>query len=117
MKNSPHLTTASQVKVSKVGLRAFRKVGDFVKPTTRMIQIFGPAATNARLEIKEEQLLNLLNGGEIAVDLDLGTGYVILCLKGNQILGLGFYINGKVRSQLPRKELRSSMIQSTKQMA
>lgn len=75
-----------------------------------MIQYFGQEATKARLGINEEQLLNLLAGDSIAVDLDLDDGYVILDLGKRWILGLGLLINGRVRSQLPRKELRAIMV-------
>ena len=91
-------------------MRAFQEIGEFVKPTTRFIQIFGTAATRARLEIGKEQLQRLLEGQELPVDLGLSTGYVILTLSGHQVLGLGLFIDGKVRSQIPRKELRQPML-------
>ena len=78
-----------------------------------MIQHFGQEATNARLGINEEQLLKLLAGDSIPVDLDLDDGYVILDLGNCCILGLGLLINGRVRSQLPRKELRENMVKET----
>ena len=109
-KNGPHMRFASSLKVSKVGMRAFHKVSSFVKPTTRMIQRFGQEATKARLRINEEQLVKLLVGDSIPVDLDLDDGYVILDLGKRLILGLGLIINGEVRSQLPRKELREGMM-------
>jgi len=110
LRDVPQLATASRLKVSKAGLRAFQEIGEFVKPTTRFIQIFGTAATRARLEIGKEQLQRLLEGQELPVDLGLGTGYVVLTLGGHQVLGLGFFIDGKVRSQIPRKELRQPML-------
>ncbi len=82
-----------------------------MKPTTRMIQIFGHTATKARLEINERQLQRLLAGDELPFDLDLDKGYVILTLRDNLILGFGLFINGRVRSQIPRKELRKDMLQ------
>ena len=111
MKNVSHLRSAAGLKVSKTGLKAFRKVGAFIKPTTRMIQYFGNTATKARVEIDEGQLFKLLAGEEIPVDLDLEDGYVILALSMNRVLGFGFIYKGKVRSKLPRKELRHAMVQ------
>jgi NOL1/NOP2/fmu family ribosome biogenesis protein len=105
LKNIPRDAEVSKLKVTKIGLKAFEKVGAFVKPTTRMIQIFGESATKARVEIDEEQLVGLLAGEELRVDLDLDAGYVILVLRKNRILGLGFFINGRVRAQIPRKQL------------
>jgi NOL1/NOP2/fmu family ribosome biogenesis protein len=114
LRDTRRLGAASPLKVSRVGLRAFQKVGGFIKPTTRFIQIFGTAATRARLEIGGEQLQRLLAGQEIPLDLDLTKGYVILSLPENRILGLGFFINGKVRSQIPKKELRLAMVENDK---
>ena len=110
MKRSRHIETASRLKMSKVGLRAFRKIGDFVKPTTRFIQTFGRFASKATLQIDMAQLQTLLEGGEIPVDLKIDNGYVVLAIGANRVLGLGFLINGKIRSQLPRKEIRSAML-------
>jgi len=105
------METASRLKVSKVGLRAFQRVGSFVKPTTRFIQIFGRFASKAKLQLSMGQIQTLLEGGEIPVDLKLDNGYVVLAAEGNRVLGLGFLINGRIRSQLPKKEIRSAMLE------
>ena len=105
--------SASQLKVSKVGLRAFQKIGVFVKPTTRLIQVFGTAATKARIEIDDEQLTRLVAGEELSIAMDPDTGYVILVQSNKRVLGLGFFINGKVRSQIPKKELRQAMLETS----
>ncbi|MFH1933039.1 MAG: hypothetical protein ABIN18_15790 [Pseudomonadota bacterium] len=109
-KNVPHIRLASRLKISKMGMKVFHRVSSFVKPTTRMIQHFGQEATKAKLRINEAQLLKLLAGDSIPVDLDLDDGYVILDLGKRWILGLGLLINGRVRSQLPRKDLRENMV-------
>ncbi len=109
MRNSPQVLPTAQLKVSKVGLKAFQEVGAFVKPTTRMIQAFGYSATRATLEVDEEQLKRFLENEDLPMDLDLEKGYVILSLGKNMILGLGFYGHGKVKSQIPRKEIRKAM--------
>lgn len=110
VRNAPPMRRASQLKISRLGLKAFRKIGAFIKPTTRMIQVFGHAAIRAGFEINQEQLLRLLEGGEIPVDSTLDKGYVILTFGENQILGIGFLDNGKVRSQIPKKELKQVMV-------
>lgn len=104
-KNGAHL------KVSKVGLRAFRKVGQFIKPTTRFIQAFGRFATKAVFQMKMSQFKTLILTGEIPVDLALEKGYVILKLEDDVVLGLGFYIHGTIRSQLPRSEIRETILE------
>ena len=109
LKDVSHIMSASQLKVSRLGLKAFNKIGAFLKPTTRMIQIFGHAATRAKIDIDEKQLIRLLDGEELQVDLNVDTGYVILVLKKSEILGLGFYSDGKIRSQVSKKELRIAL--------
>ena len=70
-----------------------------------MIQQFGHLASRAVFEIDHADLETLVNNGEIACNLEFDNGYVILRLKG-KIMGLGLLINGMIRSQLPRKEIR-----------
>jgi len=110
IKNATQIAWASQLKVSKVGLKAFQRVGNFVKPTTRFIQTFGRFASKGKLQINMEQLQTLLKGGEIPVDLKLDNGYVILSTEEDRVIGLGFLINSKIRSQLPKKEIRRTML-------
>jgi hypothetical protein len=51
-----------------------------------------------------------MTGERLKVDLGIDNGYVILSLGGNRILGLGLYINGEIRSQISRRELRQTML-------
>ena len=111
MRKSEQMQNAAHLKVSKVGLRAFRKVGQFIKPTTRFIQNFGRFATKAVYDMEMGQLKTLVLTGEIPVDLNLEKGYVILTLEKDCILGLGFYIHDTIRSQLPGKEIRETMLE------
>jgi NOL1/NOP2/fmu family ribosome biogenesis protein len=104
LKNSPFLQSASQLKVAGVGLKAFQRVGKFVKPATRMVRMFGHLATRARVEMDEVQLQKLVDGEPLKVELDVEDGYVILSFK-DRILGLGLLIEGKVHLQMPRNEL------------
>ncbi len=108
---SEQVKNGTCLKVSKVGLRAFRKVGHFIKPTTRFIQAFGRYATKGVFRMDMRQLKTLITTGEIPVDLGLEKGYVILSLEDNVILGLGFYIHGTLRSQLPGNQIRESMLE------
>jgi NOL1/NOP2/fmu family ribosome biogenesis protein len=104
LKNSPFLQTASQFKVAGVGLKAFQRVGKFVKPTTRMIQMFGRLATRAKVEMDEVQLRKLVGGEPLNVELEVEDGYVILSFE-DRILGLGLLIEGKLYSQIPRNDI------------
>ncbi len=97
-----------------MGMKAFQKVGQFLKPTTRFIQVFGRLATRAALVISEGQLKDLLEGEGLCLDLDIEQGYVILKLDEKRVLGLGLYVNGTLRSQISLKALKSAMIRSEK---
>lgn len=104
LKNSPFLQSASRLKVVGFGLRAFQRVGKFVKPTTRMIQMFGSLATKAIVEIDDVQLQKLVSGESLHLELEIEDGYVILLFAGH-ILGLGLLIKGKILLQIPRNEM------------
>ncbi len=97
-----------------MGMKTFQKVGQFLKPTTRFIQVFGRLATRAALVISEGQLKDLLEGEGLCLDLDIEQGYVILKLDEKRVLGLGLYVNGTLRSQISLKALKSAMIRSEK---
>jgi NOL1/NOP2/fmu family ribosome biogenesis protein len=105
-----HLGMALNLRISKPGLKAFKQIGAYIKPTTRMIQIFGNAAKKARLDINTRELQLLLHGEMLSIDLDIETGYVILTLGKTNVLGLGFYSKGQVRSEITKKELRKNII-------
>jgi NOL1/NOP2/fmu family ribosome biogenesis protein len=110
MRKSPQLADGAHLKITKVGLRAFQRVGAFIKPTTRFIQIFGRQATRGTYRLSRDQLQTLIAGEEIPVDLEMDKGYVILTLGRDDALGLGFFINHAIRSQLPKGELRPEMM-------
>jgi len=113
LNHSRGLFHASGLKVAKPGIKAFHRVGAFVKPTTRMIQIFGRFATKEKAEIDGPQLGSMLGGEEIVLDQDqLTRGYVILTLKGAGVLGLGFFKDGKVRNQISKRQLTDAMVQA-----
>ncbi len=103
------MLTASKLKVHKTGLKAFTSIGDFIKPTTRFIQSFGHMATKGRVDINKHELRILVAGEKVIADTNLENGYVILVHNGS-VLGLGLLIDGIIRSQLPAKEIRVSMV-------
>jgi NOL1/NOP2/fmu family ribosome biogenesis protein len=105
LRDSGFIRTGTQLKVWRVGLKAFQEVGDFIKPTTRMIQLFGHKASTALMEISEKDLGSLARGEFIPCQGELENGYIILCLE-KRVLGLGLLIDGLVRSQIPRKDMK-----------
>ena len=101
LRASPYLEKAGTLKISFVGLRAFTKIGRFIKPSTRLIQVFGKYATRALLEIGKEDVMRLLTGETLPTKSEQADGYVILSCEGD-ILGLGLLLRKCVHSQLPR---------------
>jgi len=110
IRDSRFIPDIGRLKAAQAGLKAFRQVGGFIKPTTRIIQNFGRWASRARLRIDRGQLQALLGGEQIHMDMPLDNGYIILVIGKDNILGLGLYVNGRISSQLPRKEIRSAMV-------
>lgn len=71
-----------------------------------MVQVFGHHATKGTLELHDDQIRRLFAGETIPFAEKLENGYVILSFK-HRILGVGLVIDGKVRSQIPRKQIQS----------
>ena len=105
LNKSQLISEISHLKIKRLGIKAFKEVGSFIKPTTRIIQYFGHLATKAVFNIDEKQLEKLLIGEYLPFDNNLENGYVILSING-QVLGLGLLINGEIRSQLPSNDVR-----------
>lgn len=100
-----HLEQAVRLKAVQAGLKAFARVGNFIKPTTRFVQIFGRHATRAVIEMDRSELRRLLAGERIATSLECGQGYVILVVAGYGVAGLGLLVGGEIASQLRTREL------------
>lgn len=105
LKKSSEVERALQLKVWRVGLKAFQEVGRFIKPATRMIQLFGHRAEKAVLEIDMDDLNRLRKEGHIEVRMGIDNGYVILSCRSG-VLGLGLLIDDRLILQLPKKDIR-----------
>ena len=102
---SSHLEGAARLKVEAVGMKAFHYIGGYIKPSTRIAQVFGSYATRCRIDLGPDDLDRLVRGEEIQVDPQMGDGYVILILQGEP-LGVGLLLKGWLRSQIPKSETR-----------
>lgn len=104
---APWTDERMRLKVSKVGLRAFHRVGAFIRPSTKLVQLFGSHAVRCVVHLEMLEVARLLAGERIPVDFSCDKGYVILCLGASPVLGLGFFKDGFVTSQLPGKRQRA----------
>ncbi len=92
-----------RLKVSQVGMKAFDKVGKYLKPTTRMIQLFGHHATKGVQQVNDDELERLLRGEPVEVDRAIGDGFVILRLR-EHVVGVGLLMQGKITSRIRKSE-------------
>jgi NOL1/NOP2/fmu family ribosome biogenesis protein len=92
-----------RLKVSQVGLKAFDRVGKYLKPSTWMIQIFGHHATKGIYHLTVREFETLLKGDPLNVDSAMEEGFVILRL-GEHVLGVGLLSQGKITSRIRRSE-------------
>jgi len=111
MRRSPQLADAARLKVEYVGIKAFHRVGKYIKPTTRMVQYFGPMATKAIVSVLPGEFVRLAKGERLEKNLQMDDGYVIVRLGQEVVLGVGLWYKGKLISQIPKKELRHQMYQ------
>lgn len=76
-----------------------------MKPTTRLIQLFGSAASRSIFTLNEAELQSLLEGKGFETREELEDGYVLLKLENGYIVGLGLLIRGIVHSQIRKRDL------------
>jgi len=104
LRESDFIQKAHTLKSRIIGLKAFQEISTYLKPTTRFIQVFGHNANKAVYSINAKDLKLLLSGEPLHADPLIDNGYVILRFEGSS-LGLGLLINGKIKSQIPKKDL------------
>ena len=98
-----------RLKVRQVGLKAFDKVGKYLKPATRMVQLFGHHATKGVYPLSESELENLLRAEAVVVGSRLEDGFVILRFR-EQVLGVGLLMQGRITSRIRQSALKQMVI-------
>ncbi len=78
-------------------------MGKYLKPTTRMIQIFGHHATKGVYRLSDHEFERLLRGELLKVGTEMEEGFVILRL-GEKALGVGLLICGTISSRIRQSE-------------
>jgi len=92
------------------GLRALRRQGDRLKPTSTFLIALGDRITSARINLEPEALRHLLLGQRLPVS-STEHGYVALCFQGD-VVGCGRIHNGILQALIPtgrRRELLGAL--------
>jgi NOL1/NOP2/fmu family ribosome biogenesis protein len=102
----------SGVETEALGLTFLRTRQEHWKPTTDAVQRFGRAASRNVIELDREAARRFAAGEDQAIGWGGDWGYLIAAhgLAGEpEPLGIGLYLHGELRSQIPkgrRRELR-----------
>lgn len=92
-----------KLKVNQVGLRAFDRVGRYLKPANYMVQIFGRHATRGVYRLTDTELEKLLKAEPLAVKIEMEDGFVILRFR-EHVLGIGLLMKGTITSRIKKTE-------------
>lgn len=93
------------VAVETLGLRLVRTGGRHWKPTTDGVQRFGRAATRNVVALDRSAARRFVRGDDQVVEWDGDWGYLIVTTSvadEQAPLGVGLYIEGELRSQIPK---------------
>ncbi|MFW6436131.1 MAG: DUF7122 family protein [Halococcoides sp.] len=94
----------SPVEIEGLGMVVLRADQEHWKPTTSAAQQFGAAADRCVVDLEERAARRFLAGADQPLDWDGDWGYVIVThdLDGDRRpIGVGLYLHGELRSQLP----------------
>ncbi|EMA49815.1 MULTISPECIES: DUF7122 family protein [Halococcus] len=102
----------SPIEIESLGITFLRTRQEHWKPTTDAVQRFGRHATQNVLTLSREAARRFVAGEDQEIEWDGDWGYLIVAhdLAGErEPLGVGLYLHGELRSQIPkgrRRELR-----------
>jgi hypothetical protein len=100
VRSGPHLPALARLKVRSVGLLLLRQVGQYLKPTSAALQLFGAHAQRNVVTLTPKELEELVEKGEIEGDFPFTPGYVIISLEDLPV-GCGLYLPPRLLSRLP----------------
>ena len=101
--------TASPLAIEALGITFLRTRQDHWKPTTDAVQRFGGAATRNIIELGRDEAARFVAGEDQRVAWDGDWGYLVVAhvIGGErEPLGVGLYLNGELRSQIPKGRRR-----------
>jgi NOL1/NOP2/fmu family ribosome biogenesis protein len=108
LRKTVHANLPVRLKVSQVGLKAFDKVGKYLKPATRMIQLFGQHATKGVHRLTDAEFERLLRDEPLEVGKTMEDGFVILRLR-EHVLGVGLLMQGTITSRIRQSEAQQML--------
>ena len=99
----------SPVEIEALGITFLRTRQEHWKPTTDAVQRFGRHATKNVVELGRKEARRFVAGEDQEVNWDGDWGYLIVAhdLAGErEPLGVGLYLHGELRSQIPKGRRR-----------
>ena len=101
---------ATPIRTEGLGMTAVRTNQRHWKPTTNAIQRFGQHATKNVLTLPPEAARAFVAGEDQAVSWEGSWGYLAVAAEiadGTEPLGVGLYIDGELRSTVPKGRRRT----------
>ncbi|WEL21290.1 hypothetical protein [Halorhabdus sp. BNX81] len=99
----------SPVHIEALGMTFLRTRQEHWKPTLEAVQRFGHHAETCVIHLSREQARTFLAGDDQEIEWDGDWGYLIVThdLAGErEPLGVGLYVHGELRSQVPKGRRR-----------
>ena len=96
---------ASPVPVEALGIHVLRTRNRFWKPTTDGMQLLGRGATKNVIEASPSVAARFWAGETQSIEADVEDGYVIVSqalIEDFEPLGVGLYVDGELRSMVPK---------------
>ncbi|UPM43982.1 DUF7122 family protein [Halocatena salina] len=97
------------ITVEALGLTALRVRQEHWKPTTDAVQRFGHHATRNVIELADPEARTFIAGEDQQLAWDGDWGYLIVTrstVDDTEPLGVGLYLHGELRSQIPKGRRR-----------
>ncbi|MFB6191777.1 MAG: hypothetical protein ABEI11_00470 [Haloarculaceae archaeon] len=105
-----HGDLPAPAEIEGLGMTFLRARREHWKPTTEAAQRFGRAATRNVVELDRERADRFVAGEDQPVEWDGDWGYLIVAHRiagATEPIGVGLYIRGELRSQIPKGRRRS----------
>jgi NOL1/NOP2/fmu family ribosome biogenesis protein len=100
---------SSPIAIEGLGLTFLRVRQEHWKPTTNAVQRFGHRATHNVIEVSEGEARAFVAGRDQEIEWEGDWGYLIVAQKlagEREPLGVGLYLYGELRSQVPKGRQR-----------